>query len=132
MSADPLRAVMRRSAVLTLGGLALAGVGGWLVAGTPGVYGGVLGVGIPSAFFGITLAVALLTGRSSGTALGAVVLGSWLVKLIALVAVLAVLKPLEFYHRPVFGAVLLGWTAVLLGIEVRVIKSTRQMYVEPR
>ena len=53
------------------------------------------------------------------------------VRLVLLIVALAVLKPLDFYNRPLFGAALLGWTAVLLGVEVRVIKRTNQPYVEP-
>ena len=132
MSASPLVAVLRRSTILTLLGLVVGGGGGLLIAGSAGLTGALLGIAIPSVFFGTTLAVALLTGRTAGPALGAVVLGSWLVKLVVLVVVLAVLKPLTFYDRPVFGVALLGWTAVLLGLEVRVIKNTRQLYVEPQ
>lgn len=131
MSVDPLARVARWSALLSAAALAAGCALAAAVAGMPGVYGALLGIGLPTVFFGLTLALALLTKRRSGAALGGLILGSWLVKLIALVVVLAILKPLDFYHRPVFATALLGWTAVMLGIEVRVIKRTRQPYVEP-
>lgn len=131
MAVDALARTARWSAIASASALLAGGLVGNLALGTPGMYGALMGVGFPTVFFGITLATALLTKRSSGATLSALILGSWLVKLILLVVVLAVVDPLDFYHRPLFGGVLLGWTAVLLGVEVRVIKHTRQPYVEP-
>lgn len=131
MRTDPLANTARVSAALSIVALVVGGAAGELVAGRAGTYGALLGIGFPTLFLGVTLAVALGTRRRAGGALGAIVLGTWLLKLIGLVAVLAVLKPLEFYDRPVFAVAFLGWTAVLLGVEVRVIKYTRQPYVEP-
>lgn len=131
MSAEPLVRVARLSAVLTVTAAAGGVAAGSVYAGAAGAYGALLGVGIPGVFFGLTLVVALVTRRRSGAALGALILGSWLLKLIGLVVALAMLKPLDFYNRPVFAVALLGWTAVLLGLEVRVIKRTQQLYVEP-
>lgn len=131
MRTDPLANTARVSAALSIVALVVGGAAGELVVGRAGTYGALLGIGFPTLFLGVTLAVALGTRRRAGGALGAIVLGTWLLKLIGLVAVLAVLKPLEFYDRPVFAVAFLGWTAVLLGVEVRVIKYTRQPYVEP-
>lgn len=131
MRTDPLANTAKVSAALSVVALVAGGVAGEFVSGRAGTYGALLGIGFPTLFLGVTLAVALGTRRRAGGALGAIVLGTWLLKLIGLVAVLAVLKPLEFYDRPVFAVAFLGWTAVLLGVEVRVIKYTRQPYVEP-
>jgi len=131
MSADPLVRTARMWGLLSVAVIAIGcAAAAWLL-GAPGFYGVLLGLTLPTVFFGLTLAVALGTRARSGGVLGAVILGSWLVKLVLLIVALAVLKPLDFYNRPLFGAALLGWTAVLLGVEVRVIKRTNQPYVEP-
>lgn len=131
MSVDPLARVSGRWALWSGVALVVASGIGYAIAGAAGLYGALLGIGFPTLFLGLTLAVALVTKRRSGPALGAVILGSWLVKLIALIAVLAVLKPLTFYDRPVFAVAFLGWTTCMLLLETTVIKHTRQPYVEP-
>ena len=131
MSVDPLARVSVRWAVWSAIALVAGPAVGFAVRGSAGLYGALLGVGFPTLFLGLTLAVAIVTKRRSGPALGAVILGSWLVKLIALIAILAVLKPLGFYDRPVFAVAFFGWTACMLWLETSVIKHTRQPYVEP-
>lgn len=104
---------------------------GWLVDGAAGLAGALLGLAIPVVFFGLTVLTAVLTARLSPGALGAVVLGSWVVKMVLLVVVLAVLDQAEGWSRPVF-AVAFGLTVpAWLGLEAWIVVRTRQTYTAP-
>lgn len=125
---------MQRVLVVTGVGLAalipLATLAGWLVGGGDVAWGVLLGLLIPAVFFGLSVVVALATVRLSGGAFGAVVLGSWLVKVILLVVVLAALDGATFYSRPAFlvafGVGVVGWLAA----EWAVVTRTRTPYVD--
>ncbi len=131
MSVDPLKRVAKISVALSAGALVFGGALAYVTAGGAGLYSVLLGVGLPTIFLGFTVGIALFTRRTSGTALGAVVMASWLAKLILLVIALAILRPHHFYNRAILAAALLGWTIVLLGLEVRTIQRARMLYVEP-
>lgn len=133
--ATPLPALRR---VLVVGGLGaalalpLAAVLGWLVDGSAGLWGAVLGVAVPVLFFGATVVLALVTVRLSPGALGTAVLVSWLVKLVLLVVVLLLLDRLDGWSRPVFGVAFLLSVAGWLALEAWLVLRTRQPYVTPR
>jgi hypothetical protein len=111
--------------------LVVAAVAGWLVDGRAGVVGAVLGVGIPLVFFGVTVLTALLTARWSPGAMGAVVLGSWVVKMAALIAVLAWIDGWDGWSRPVFFVSFAITVPAWLGMEAWVVVKTRQPYTAP-
>ena len=94
-------------------------------------WGVVLGVGLPFAFFMVTSIVALRTATLGVDKLGAVVLGSWLLKLIALIVALAWLRGQDFYSRPVFFGVFLTCTIGLLVLEALIVQKTKVPYVDP-
>jgi hypothetical protein len=127
--------VLQRS--LRLGGigfaaaLPLVALAGWLVDGTAGLWGAVLGLAVPAFFFGATLVVALITVRLSPAQLGTVVMVSWLAKLILVVVVLVLLDQSQAWSRPVFGVVFMLSVAVWLGLEAWLVLRTRQPYVTP-
>ena len=101
MSADPLVRTARMWGLLSVAVIAIGcAAAAWLL-GAPGFYGVLLGLALPTVFFGLTLAVALGTRARSGGVLGAVILGSWLVKLVLLIVALAVLKPLDFEYMTI-------------------------------
>ena len=128
----PMRRILVLGYAAALAVLALACLVGWLAAGGPGLWGAVLGVGVPVAFLSLTTVVALATARLDVGALGAVVLGSWLVKLVVLIAVLAVLRDRDFYSRPVFFWTFLAALVGYLVLEAVLVVRTRAPYVEPR
>jgi hypothetical protein len=128
---EPLRRVARLGG---LGGLVLLAVAvavGWLVDGRPGVVGAALGVGIPLVFFGVTVLTALLTSRLTPGAMGAVVLGSWVVKMAALIGVLALIDGWDGWSRPVFFVCFAVSVPAWLGLEAWVVVKTRQPYTAP-
>jgi len=103
-----------------------------VIAGSQGLWGGILGIVIPVAFFSITVVVALVTLRVNPQVFGAAILGSWVVKIVLLIVVLAVLSGADFYSRTVFFiAFVIGTIGYLLTEAIIVIK-TRVPYLEPR
>ena len=114
---DPTAAVFRRAlrdTAILLGTLAVLGIGvGALVAGLPGVWGALVGVGLALVFSGTTVVAMLRTLHSSPHTMAAVVMGTWLAKVLVVVVVLAL---------GVVGSALLDYRAVAHG---------RVPYVEP-
>ncbi|GAA1406032.1 hypothetical protein [Oerskovia paurometabola] len=133
---DAVSAVFRtalRDTLLLLGGLLVLGVGlGALLAGTAGVWGALMGVGIALVFSGTTIVAMARTARSTPTTTAAVVLGSWLVKIVLLGIVLAVLRNYEFYDRIVFAVVLLVGVIGSALLDYRAVDRGRIPYVTPK
>ncbi len=127
----PMNRILRIGAIAAAVALPAATLLGYLVAGVPGAWGGLLGMGIAVAFFAVTVVVALATARTRHTSmLGLAVLASWIIKVALLMVVLAFLRGQDFYSRPVlFVALLIGTTGTLL-LEARVVATTRVPYVE--
>ncbi len=121
-----------RSVLIGLIVLLVAGVGlGALLAGTRGVWGALLGVAAAVVFSGTTVWAAWRTAEATPVTTGAIVLGSWLLKMIVLVAALAVLKDAEFYSKPVFAVVLLAGGLASAAIDYLAIRRSRLPYVDP-
>lgn len=117
-----------------LGGVVLLAIAiavGWLVDARSGIVGAALGVGIPLVFFGVTVLTALLTARLTPGAMGAVVLGSWVVKMAALIGVLALIDGWDGWSRPVFFVCFAVSVPAWLGLEAWVVVKTRQPYTAP-
>jgi len=132
---DPAAAVFRRAlrdTALLLGVLAVVGIGvGALVAGVPGVWGAVIGVGLALVFSGTTVVAMLRTLRSSPTTMAAVVMGTWLAKVLVVVVVLALLRDQDFYSRGVLAAVLALGVVGSAVLDFRAVNGGRVPYVEP-
>jgi hypothetical protein len=127
----PMRRVLRVGGVAAAVALPVAALIGYLLAGAPGAWGALIGMGLAVTFFAVTVAVALVTARMDPTRLGIWVLGSWLVKMVLLIAVLALLREADFYSRPaLLLSLLLGIVGSLL-LEARIVTTTRVPYVEP-
>jgi len=109
----------------------LAALVGWLVDGSAGLAGALIGVLVPAAFFGLTAVTALVTLRLSPGALGAVVLGSWVVKLAMLVVVFVLLDQWDGWSRTVFAVTFLIGVLASLGLEAYMVLRTQQPYVAP-
>ena len=125
-----MRAVLRTGSLVFLLAVPLAAAVGWAIDGSAGGWGAFLGMAIPFAFFTGTVIVALVTVRVSVGAFGAVVLGSWIVKLIALLVVLFFLRDADFFNRPIFFFSFLIGTVGYLVLEALVVMKTRVPYVE--
>ena len=126
----PMRRVLRIGLIASLVALPVAVLIGYLVAGAAGAWGAAIGMGIAVGFFTITVGVALGTAGMDATALGASVLGSWLIKMILLLVVLALLRDADFYSRPVLFIALLVGTIGTLVLEALVVTRTPVPYTE--
>ncbi len=117
-----------------LGLLALAAVGSIvaaLVAGTPGLYGALLGAAVGGGFILFTALGVLFTAKLPAVTAGAVLLGTWLLKMIFAITVLAILKPLDFYDDTALALVIVFSLVIVLGAETYGVLKTKVPYVEP-
>jgi hypothetical protein len=126
-----LRTALRDCLILVTGLAVLGSLVGLLVAGLPGVWGGLIGAAIAAFFCGTTVWSMLYTVGKGATAMGAVVMGSWLAKMVVLVAVLLVLTRFEFYDRVVLFVVLLIGAIGSALLDYRAVRNGRVTYVEP-
>ena len=113
--------------VLVLAPLA-AGVG-YLVDGASGAKAGLQGVCIPGVVLLLTSLAAELGARRSAQTFAALLLGSYLVKLVAVLAVLYVVRDTEGTARTVLGLTAVAGLLVALVVEARVIATTRAPYI---
>jgi hypothetical protein len=121
-----------RDVVILLAALLVLGVlVGWLVAGLPGVWGALLGWALAVVFSTTTIVAMLRTVRSSPAKMAGVVMGTWLAKLAVVIVVLALLRPLDFYSKPVFGAVLAIAVIGSALLDYRAVSKGHVPYVEP-
>lgn len=131
----PVEAVFRRAlrdVLIFLAALTVVGVGvGLAVSGLAGLWGALLGAGVAVFFSGTTVWVVLRTLHSTPATTAAVVMGSWLVKMIVLIAVLALLRGMDFYDRWVFGAVMLIGVIGSALLDYRAVSTGRIPYMDP-
>ena len=123
--------VVRRSAALTsvVAAAMIAICAG--VAGARGLYGALVGIGIVTAFFGISILVVGRAAKVSPTFMMAVAMATYIVKILAFGIVLTLLR-----HVTVFNPKTLGLTAVVLilawsAAQVITMMRTKMLYVTP-
>lgn len=131
-AADEVFRTALRDMLVLLAALAIFGVGiGALVAGTEGIWGALIGVGLALVFSGTTVVSMLRTSGSSPQAMAAVVMGAWLAKVIVVIVVLAVINDMDFYSKPVLAVVLLVGVIGSAYLDYRAVSRGRIPYVEP-
>lgn len=128
----PMSAVLKWGTGGSLVAVVLAAGVGWLVDGSAGLWGGVLGIAIPVVFYSITVIVALVTLRVRPEVFGAAILGSWVVKIAVLIGVLAALSNADFYSRGAFFVAFVVGTVGYLVAEALIVVKTRVPFIEPR
>lgn len=109
----------------------LAALVGLLTAGGEGALGAALGSTVPVAVLLLTWGAAELGARRSATTFAGLLLGSYLVKLVAVGVLLLVLRDIEGASRTALGIAAVVGLLLALVVEARVITSTRAPYVEP-
>jgi len=117
--------------VVWLGLTAIAVAIGMGVAGKPGVWAAIIGSGISGMFFLLTATVALVTSATKPTYLAGAILGSWLVKIVVLMGVLAWLRNADFYHRGILFGTLVVTTFGILILESVLVTRAKVPYVQP-
>lgn len=125
------RTVLRQMALL----LAVLGVGscvvGYLVAGMPGLWGGVLGTALV-AFFTLTTAVVMVATADRPLYMAsAALVGSWLAKVVVVFVVLLIVRGRDFYDPVVFFATLVLAILGSVAIEMSAALRARVPNVDP-
>lgn len=95
----------------------------------PGIWGVLLGAAIGGGFVLLTVVSVLLTSNTTPATTMTVVLGSWLVKLLVLMGILAWLRTMTFYDTTAFAVTVIAALVVVLATEVWGIMTTRTLYV---
>ncbi|MFC8798342.1 hypothetical protein ACFT2C_11465 [Promicromonospora sp. NPDC057138] len=132
------RAVLRsaaRDGLILVAGLAVLGsVVGFLVGGLPGLVIALIGAGVVAVFCGTTVWSMWATVGKPLPTLAAVVMGSWIAKVVVLIAVLTVLKgTVDEWLTPGVRGVVLGVVAIgAIGtalLDYRAVRNGRVPYV---
>ncbi|MFE3293119.1 hypothetical protein [Rhodococcus sp. NPDC059234] len=127
----PLRAAVRYGVI---GLIALAVVGSAIaaaVAGLPGLWGALIGVAVGGGFILCTGLAVLFTEKLPPATSGAVLLGSWLLKMILAVLVLGILKGMDFYSKSALVIVMVLALIIVLGAETYGLLRVKVPYVQP-
>lgn len=120
MSAAPLMLrSLRYGAWVAVAAALLGGGLGWLVAGGPGLGGGLLGAALSALFLGLTAISILLAGRAADGDLTnpvflGIVLGVWVLKLLLFFVLALWLRTQDWVDPGAFGITAIG--AVLGGL----------------
>lgn len=101
------------------------------IAGTKGLYGALVGIGIVTAFFGISIVAVGRAAKVSPPVMMAVAMATYIVKIIAFMIIMVVLQ-----HVTVFNPRTLGFTAIVLIIawsaaQVITMMRSKMLYVTP-
>jgi hypothetical protein len=126
-----LRTALRDGLILVAGLAVLGSLVGFLVAGLPGLWGALIGAVLAAFFCGTTVWSMLYTVGKGATVMGAVVMGSWLAKMVVLIVVMVVLTQYDFYDRIVLFVVLLLGAVGSAVLDYRAVQSGRIPYVQP-
>jgi hypothetical protein len=126
-----LRRALRLLAVFLVGLAVLGGGLGWLVAGTSGVWGALIGVGVTLLVCGTTVATMLATADAPVSTTAAVVLGSWLAKMVVVVGVLVALNGRDLVDRTTLGVVVLVGVLGSAYLDYLAVSAARVPYVVP-
>ena len=134
-TADEVRRMLRRAmrdvVVLTAAVTLIGAAVGWLVAGGPGVWGGLIGGGVAMAVAVTTVAVMLATADAPVATSGAVALGAWVLKAVVLLVAFVALRSTDLVDRAVFAVVIVVGMLGSLVVDLRAVLGARVPNVEP-
>lgn len=117
--------ILRRLGILVAALAVIGSVVGYLVAGTPGVWGALMGAGIAALFMVGTVVTMMLTADKPLPVATAAGVGGWIVKMVVLFVVLLLVRGREFYSPGVFFLVLVLAIVGSLGIEMAAVLRAR-------
>lgn len=121
-----------RDMVVLVAGVAVLGSGiGYLVAGLPGIWGALIGAGIALLFTGATTLSMLWTSPTAPGRMMAIIMGTWLGKVLVVIVLLAVLRGMDFYDRYVLAAVVAVAVIGSALVDYRAVSRGRVPYVSP-
>ncbi len=121
-------------AVLTVGFAVVGSLIGFLVAGSSGILSALTGAGLTALFMGVTALSVVLASRatrdkpSSGLYFG-IVLGMWVIKFVAFVALLLLVRGQQWMNPYVFFVAVVAAVIGSLLADVVALKGARVPYV---
>ncbi|MFC0038021.1 hypothetical protein [Actinomadura rayongensis] len=114
---------------------ALAGVAavaaGLLLGGTKGALGAAVGAVVVLVFFSISVVAVSYASKISPQAIFAAAVFSYIVKIFAMFAVVALLQDVTVWDTEAFGWSVIALTLVWIGAELRATGRAKTLYVEP-
>lgn len=125
---------LRYGAIVALAVAVVAGTIGWFTSGLPGLLGGLLGAALSAVFLGLTAVSILIAGRVTRGDAGnpvffAIVLGVWVLKLIAFVVAAILMRAWDAVDPVVFFWAVIAAVVGTLGGDVVAMARTRIPYV---
>ena len=123
--------IARRSAataaIAAVGAIVLAAV----IAGGKGAVGAAIGVAIVALFFGISIVVVGRAARVSPQAMMAAALGTFIVKIVLLLAFVGAFEDTTAFNPKAFGLTALACILAYTGAQVVWSMRLKALYVEP-
>jgi ATP synthase protein I len=131
MQAEDVRA-LRQSAVPTaIAGLLCMGAGA-AIAGGKGALGALFALAVVTVFFAISVYAVGRAAQISPQAMMIAALGGFMVKIVALAALLSAFQGTTLFNGRVFGFSAVALVLVWSGMQVRAMVKSKVLYVEPR
>jgi ATP synthase protein I len=101
-----------------------------VLAGRSGVYGALIGSALAIAFFAVTIVAVSVAGRVANELMLPAALGTYLLKVIAIAAMLILLRNTTAFSRTAFALATVIGACVFLIAELRIALRSRTPYVE--
>lgn len=95
----------------------------------PGIWGVLIGAAIGGGFVILTALSVLITSNTDAATTGAIVLGSWLLKIVVLIIVLVVIRDMQFYDSVALFVTVILALIVVLAMEVWGVMTSRVTYI---
>ncbi len=95
----------------------------------PGIWGVLIGAALGGGFVILTALSVLITSNTDAATTGAIVLGSWLLKIVVLIIVLVVIRDMEFYDTVALFVTVIIALLVVLAMEVWGVMTSRVTYI---
>lgn len=132
--ADPITPLQKaiRYGAIGLAVLTVISVGVWaLIDGSEGLYGALVGAAFGGGFILFTVIVVVLTAKVSPTTGGAIMMGTWLLKLLLAMLILAALRNVESLNHVALAVTALIAMVIVLACETYAVVTTKVPYVDP-
>src|ERR687888_1989347 len=121
-----VRGAVGATGVVALVVVVVAGV----LAGRSGVYGALIGSALAIAFFAVTIVAVSVAGRVANELMLPAALGTYLLKMIAIAAMLILLRNTTAFSRTAFALATVIGACVFLIAELRIALRSRTLYAD--
>ncbi|WP_433438629.1 hypothetical protein [Nonomuraea sp. CA-141351] len=130
MQANDVR-VLKSAAIPTLAVGVVAVAVSLLISGGKGALGAAIGTLLVGVFFSISVVAVSYAARVSPQMMAIAAMVSYLVKVVAIMAVLASFRDTTAWNTQAFAWSVVVCTLVWTGFEVRAFMKTKMLYVDP-